>query len=422
MGHFLLLIYSLLAPAIAGLYALFFLLSPRRALMKGLGGELGERLGDGAPDFASRPLWVHAASVGEVKAVSRLAPELAARLGAPIFFTSSTAAGRAEARKTGAEARLAPLDFYPLAAAFVSRLRPRLLLLVETEIWPATLYAAANAHVPVFLVNARISPGTARLYRSLGPFTRLAFTGVRGVLAPTQADADRFAALPGLAGKVSLTGNLKHDLLGISAAGAEKVKGFMAASGWSGAPVLTAGSTHPPEEPAIVDAWLKAREKVPELKLVLVPRHPERLGETEELLVGRGIEFTRWSRAAGPAKDCLLVDAMGLLQAFYSVSAVCFVGGTLDDTGGHNLLEPALFGKPALFGPNYRNARQAGDALIKQKGGFLVETASQLAGTLVRLLTDRAAMAAAQADSSRALSSLKGATERTASAILQTRT
>jgi 3-deoxy-D-manno-octulosonic-acid transferase len=416
MGYFLLLIYSLLAPAIAVLYAVFFLLSPRRSLMKALGGELKERLALSLPSFDSSPVWVHAASMGEVKAAARLAPELTALLKAPLLFTSSTAAGRAEAARLGAQARLAPLDFYPLAAAFIAAAKPRLLILVETEIWPATLYAAARAGVPVFMVNARLSGSTALLYRCLGPFSRLAFSGIKQVLAQTAADAARFARLPGLKDKVSVTGNLKHDMLGISAAGQDKVKEFIAASGWAGAPVFTAGSTHPPEEPVVIDAWLEARKKAPGLKLAIVPRHPERLSETEALLRARGVNFSRWS-AGAPGASCLLVDAMGLLQAFYAASAVCFVGGTLDDTGGHNLLEPALFGKPALFGPNYRNARNAGDTLLKQKGGFLTETAPQMAEVLTQLLTSPAAMQAASENASKTLASLKGATQRTLSLI-----
>ena len=127
-------------------------------------------------------------------------------------------------------------SFYPCAAAFIAAVKPRLLLLVETEIWPATLYAAARAGVPVFIVNARLSPSTAGLYRALAPLARLAFSGVRRVLAQTEADAARYDALSGLAGKVTVTGNLKHDMLGISAAGQDKVKDFILASGWGGAP------------------------------------------------------------------------------------------------------------------------------------------------------------------------------------------
>ena len=417
MGFLLLLIYSLLAPVIAVFYAVFFLLSPRRALMKSLGGELGERLGLGKPAEGPRPVWIHAASMGEVKAVSKLAPELSEALKAPLLFTSSTASGRAEAAKLG-EARLAPLDFYPCAASFIGRHKPLMLVVAETEIWPATLYAAARAGVPVFMVNARISEKTFSLYRALWPLTRLAFSGVKQVLAQTAADAGRFRLLAGLEGRVTETGNLKHDLLGVSAAGQDKVREFLEASDWHGCPVFTAGSTHPEEEPVIIEAWLEARKKISNLKLVLVPRHPERLSESEAALEKASATYMRWSSpVVHYGTDCLLVDAMGLLQAFYAVSDICFVGGTLDDTGGHNLLEPALFSRPALFGPNYRNAQHAGDALIKGKGGFLAETAFQLTEILDLLLSDPAAMAAARANSSKILASLRGATGKTIASI-----
>ncbi|MDO8803826.1 MAG: glycosyltransferase N-terminal domain-containing protein [Elusimicrobiota bacterium] len=418
MGHILLLFYSLLAPVIAGGYAVFFLLSPRRSLMKTLGGEVKERLAVCPPVFPARPVWVHAASMGEVKAASKLAPELAGIFKAPLLITSSTAAGRAEAARLGAEARIAPLDFYPFAAAFISAARPLMLVLVETEIWPATLYAAANAGVPVFMVNARISNRTAALYRALAPLSRLAFTGVKQVLAQTEQDARRFRSLPGLEGKVSVTGNLKHDMLGVSAAGQDKVRDFLEASAWDGYPVFTAGSTHPSEEPVIIEAWLEAKKKNPGLKLALVPRHPERLLESEAVLKAHGAAFIRWSSTVIPeGTDCLLVDAMGLLQAFYAFSSVCFVGGTLDDTGGHNLLEPALFSKPVLFGPNYRNARNAGEALLKEKGGFLTETAPQMAETICLLLKDPAALKSAQENAARTLASLQGATAKTLAVI-----
>jgi 3-deoxy-D-manno-octulosonic-acid transferase len=417
MGYPLLFIYSLLAPAIAVLYALYFLLSPRRSLMKALAGELGERLGLGGESCPPGAVWVHAASLGEVKAVAKLAPALAETFSAPLLITSSTASGRAEGSKLGA-ARLAPLDFYPAAANFIAKARPRMLVVVETEIWPATLLAAARAGVPVFMVNARLSESTLSLYRLLSPLTRLAFSGVKQVLAQSASDASRFRLLAGLENKVMQTGNLKHDMLGVSAAGQDKVREFLEASDWSGCPLFVAGSTHPQEDPVIIEAWLEARKTIPHLKLVMVPRHPERLAETEAVLKTHRAPFTRWSAHVIPAgTGCLLVDAMGLLQAFYAVAQVCFVGGTLDDTGGHNLLEPALFAKPALFGPNYRNARQAGEALIKEKGGFLVETAPAMAEKILLLLTNPAELSAAKESAARTLSGLRGATAQTISAI-----
>jgi len=234
------------------------------------------------------------------------------------------------------------------------------------------------------------------------------------VLAQSRPDAERFRLLAGLEGKVEETGNLKHDLLGASAAGRDKVREFLAASDWDEAPVFTAGSTHPEEEPVIIEGWLKARKAAPSLKLVIVPRHPERAAATAEALKKAGAPFMRWSDPVVPeATDCLLVDALGLLQAFYAFSSVCFVGGTLDSTGGHNVLEPALYCKPALFGPNYRNARHAGDALARAEGGFIIKDSEDLSRRLLALVTDPKAMTVAQGQAAQALLGLRGATQKT---------
>ena len=412
--------YSLLAPLLAALYAVFFFISPRRELMKSLGGELGERLALHPPLPPRPPVWVHAASLGEVKAACKLAPELAAALNAPLLITTSTAAGRAEAARLTPYAVLAPLDWYPLAARFIAAAKPRMLIVVETEIWPATFLAAARAGVPVFLANARISPRTQTLYKLLWPLSRLVFSGVARVLAQSEADARRFRDLPGLADKVEDTGNLKHDQLGLAGAG-QKAFDAVKAAGWQSSSIFTAGSTHPQEDPVVIEAWQRAKKAVPGLKLVIAPRHTERMSETESALRSAGVKFFKLSEAPADGADCMAVDCSGLLQAFYSISQVCFVGGTLDRTGGHNLLEPSLFARPVLFGPNYRNARTAGERLIEKRGGFLTETAAQMADRLVELLTDPAGLEAAGKNSAAALSSLKGATAKTLTALKNSR-
>ncbi|MCX5786367.1 MAG: hypothetical protein NTX59_11830 [Elusimicrobia bacterium] len=461
MSHIFLIIYNLLTPLIALGYLVFFIFSPRRRLLKNFFAELKERLSvslnlqpsaaDSAmgPRQASvtafslrpSPIWVHAASVGEVKALVKLIPDLRALVpNCEIIITASSWSGREEALKLSANVRLAPLDFYPLTRAFIKKTAPRALIIVETEIWPNMLFCAGKAGVPVFMINARVSKKTLALYRAFAPLTRLIFSGIKRVLAQSPWDAEKLSLLPGLYGKVIETGNLKHDLIGASPSGSAEVSGFIKASLWEGTPVITAGSTHPEEEHVIIDAWLEAKKKIPALKLIIVPRHTERLAETEAIARSRSVAFVRWS--AGPAPlaqeagtttspgtahadrlfqrggaDCLLVDAMGLLQAFYAVSTVCFVGGTLDNTGGHNLLEPALFSKPVLFGPNYKNAKLAGAALLKFKGGFMVRDAAELGARLNMLLGDPAFLKDAGENSLKSLRSLQGATEKTLAAI-----
>jgi len=418
MGYLLLIIYNLLTPLLAPAYLIFFILSPRRSLLKNFFTEIKERLsvsaGTGSGPLRPGAIWLHAASVGEVTALSRLVPELrSAFADRDIVITTSSWAGRAQALKLSPAARLAPLDFYPLTKRFLGNTAPCALLLIETEIWPNMLFSAAQAGVPVFMINARISENTLALYRAFAPLSRVIFSGVRKVSAQSRWDADRFSRLPGLEGKVAETGNLKYDLLGEGASDLSEVSAFLKACGWENSAVLTAGSTHPLEEPVVIDAWLEAKRRSPGLKLIIAPRHAERLSETENSLRGRSVSFSRWS--AGPAlgADCLLVDAMGLLRAFYAVSTICFAGGTLDDTGGHNLLEPALFSKPVLFGPNFRNARLAGETLLGEKAGFMVKTAPEMAATIANLLNDPAQLAAASKNAGKTLCSLKGATRKT---------
>ena len=419
MGYLLLIAYNLLTPVIALAYLVFFVFSPRRRLLKNFFPEIRERffvffhLQSSTFSLRPSPIWVHAASVGEVKALAGFVPALRSAFpGRGIMITTSSWTGRAEALKLSPAVRLAPFDLYPLTRAFIKKTVPCALILIETEIWPNMLFCAAQAGVPVFMINARLSKKTLVLYRTLGPLTRLIFSGVRRVLAQSRLDAERFESLRGLQGKVIETGNLKHDLMGVPASGAAEVSAFIRAAGWENSPVITAGSTHPKEEPVIINAWLEAKKTAPGLKLVIVPRHLERVAETENLLRGYPLRFAKWSSGAVAGADCLLVDAMGLLQAFYAVSTVCFVGGTLDNTGGHNLLEPAFFSKPVMFGPDFRNTKPAGEALLKEKGGFLAETAPEMAEKLSALLNDSRYLTASGENSAKALRSLKGATEK----------
>jgi len=419
-GKLLFILYVCLSPLITACFIIFLLFSPRRSVLKNtLRHELRERLGLSVPEFkGEKPVWIHAASMGEVRGISALAEELKKKYRAPLFITSSSIAGRREASRITEHAALLPVDFYPLIKRFLKKVKPHALIIAETEIWPGLLKAAAAERVKTYMVNARISPKTYRLYRAAAPLTAEIFRGVSGVLAQSGADAVRFGKLAGLAGKVLDTGNLKYDQV---AAGADnpEVKKTLAGLGWENSPVFIAGSTHPPEEDIIIRSYLSAKEKIKDLKFIIVPRHAERLRETADALKANGIGFTEYSalkkktEAKSGGTGCLLVDVSGILQTLYSVSDVCFVGGTLDDTGGHNLLEPSIFAKPVLFGPNYRAAATAGETLKKFAGGFIVRNSEELSSAVVGLLENRERLETAGKNSAAALDSLKGATART---------
>jgi 3-deoxy-D-manno-octulosonic-acid transferase len=422
MGIFLLLLYNFLAPVIALSYLAFFLLSRRRGLLKNLANELSERLAITPPVLAGRPLWIHAASLGEVRAVSLLVPFLKARYPShPVLVTTSTASGRAEALRLTPNARLLPLDSYPLMRRFISAVRPELLIIAETELWPNLLCAAGKSGVGIVMINARISSRTLSFYRLLAPAARLIFANIGSIAAQSRADLERYKLLPGVTDKLVLTGNLKHDLVAQGPQDRAAIETFLGQTGWKGKKIFCAGSTHPAEEDRVLDAFLKIRAAVPDARLILAPRHPETARSSADKLRKRTLVSPLWSQRAHarPGPDCLLIDETGRLSDIYYFSDVVFVGGTLDDTGGHNVLEPSAFSKPVLFGPNIKHTREGAEALINKNGGFMVKTTEELADKTISLLKDPSALQKAGAASKAALESLQGSTGRTL-AVLKT--
>ena len=416
MGYIFIFLYNLSAPLLALGYLLFFILSPRRGLLKNLLPELKERLALNVPVFDRSPVWIHAASVGEVKALKMLVPLLRERYPSkPLLITTSTASGKSAAAALTPYVRLLPLDIYPLMRRFIAAARPELLLIAETELWPNLLCAAGRRGVRVMMINARLSGRTMAFYRLLSSVSRIMFGHIGQIAAQSRVDLERYARLPGITRNLCLTGNIKHDLIIQGPQDRAAVESFIEQAGWKGKKIFCAGSTHPSEEDTIIEAFLKIRAAVPETRLILAPRHPETSASSADRLRKRALTAPLWSQRrhmrAGP--DCLLVDEIGRLTDIYYFSDVVFVGGTLDDTGGHNVLEPSAYSKPVIFGPDIRHTREGAEALLRQHGGFMVKTSGELAETVVSLLKDPAALAAAGAASGSALASLQGATAKT---------
>ena len=420
--------------------------------MRSFLSELGERFGVSGAALPEKPIWLHAASVGEAKAVKNLAAILKEKFpAAAVMITTSTWAGRTEALKLTPHARLLPLDFYPFMKKFITRARPGILLIAETEIWPNMLVCAAAAGVKICIINGRMSQKTLILYRIFFPLTAKIFSGVEKILAASVPDAANYAKLLKDDSKVAVTGNMKYDALDTGPDKLEGINVFLKKISWTGKTVWTAASTHRGEEEAILDSYLALKKTSPGLKLVIVPRHPERAGETRALLALKNIPFIVWSDRArgmfpysspfmgkgegggretspfssplagegegGGSPDCLLVDEIGWLINFYSLSAAAFVGGTLVNVGGHNLLEPASFSKPVLFGPYVQNTREAAEMLLKTRGGFMVEDGEELRARLAVLLKDPKLLKTAGGNAKKALENLQGATAKTIAII-----
>jgi len=423
---FVLAAENILFPLVGAAIVLKFALSRRRSLLKDLPAEMAERLGfiplSILTKLAGREtIWIHAASAGEVAAVSELIARIKARGGSrAVVVTCSTAAGRdrAQALPCVDAALLAPVDFYPAVSRFLLQLRPKLLLIAETELWPHMIELSFRRGVKIAVINGRISKKSFARTRPFAFLSRPFLARLDRVAAQSEEHAARFKALGAAPERVRVLGNLKYDVK--AAAGpVEAAANALLELGWSDCPLFVAGSTHPVEEDAVLEAFLAAKEKVPGLKLVLAPRHVERAHEAAQNLKRRGVAFQAWSdtrRAPGaepkPA-DALLLDAMGVLSAFYGRAALAFVGGTLVPVGGHNILEPALAGCPVAFGPRTAHVEEVARVLEDAGGGFKVRDAGELAMKIESLaaLPDKARLAAKAAQD--AAASLQGAVGRT---------
>lgn len=329
-------------------------------------------------------IWVHAVSVGEVLAASRMIEELDRRLGPQgwrIMISTTTRTGQKLARERFGEERVFyfPLDFGWAVRTWLRTLQPRMLVLLETEFWPRVLVECRRAGIAVAVVNARISDRSWPRYRRLARMWRAMLAPLRLVLAQSELDAERLRALG--AGNVQVTGNLKYDVRAARfAAATAMLREHLA----PGAPVLVCGSTLAGEEEMLLDA------APADAVMVLAPRHPERFAEVAQLLRKRKANWVRrseWMDAPVPIGPgtVFLLDSIGELASVYSLARVAFVGGSLVPAGGHNPLEPAQFGVPVAMGSRYENFRDMVERL-RQEDAIRIVTPQELGAALKRML------------------------------------
>lgn len=376
---------------------------------------LGERLGAHPARGLGHPLWLHAASVGEMRAALPLLDALAAR-GFGLVASTSTATGRALAREArpALATGLAPLDHPWLVARALGRVAPRALVLVETELWPSWVRAASERALPVVVVSGRLSERSFGRWRRLGGLLRPTLRRLAAIGARSDADAARFVALGADPARISVTGDLKLD----AAPPAPLAPALAAALG--DAPLFVAGSTHEGEEAAALDALAAAERAGQHAALVLAPRHPERFARAAEHVAKSGRRLLRRSALGGDrlaAGEVLLLDTLGELASLYARARLAFVGGTLVPVGGHNLLEPARAGSPAAWGPHRANVKESAALLLAAGAGEEVADGRALGRALAAALADPAAAAARGAAGRRALAAHQGAVERSVGLI-----
>lgn len=348
---------------------------------------LTERLGAvplPAAGTACRPLWLHAASVGETlaalpvyEALRRAHPEL------PWVVSNTTLTGRAVTRRVlrPEVSTLLPIDALGIVDRAVARLRPRLLVVVENEIWPGLLRAAERCGARIVFVNARLSERALRGYSLARPLFAAALARVDAFCAQSRDDAARLRALGVADDRLHVTGQLKA---GRTVTGEAPVA-------IGNRTVLVAASTQPGEEHFVLDACSHLWPDYPNLVLVLAPRRPERFEEVAALLQERGVSHCR--RSAGdatlpPAARVLLLDTVGELAAFYGTARGAFVGGSVAAIGGHNVLEPAVAGIPVSFGIHTDNVRSSAEALLEAAAAVRVGDSGALAAHWRQLLAD----------------------------------
>jgi 3-deoxy-D-manno-octulosonic-acid transferase len=368
--------------------------------------NLRERLGavpreitaraEGAPES----IWIHAVSVGETLAAVPLAERLKQRFpGVPLFISTTTATGQAVARervKAADGVFYFPLDWSASVRRVFRAVRPAIVIILETEIWPNFLREARRRGVPVVFANARVSAGSFRRYRGvnrwLGNFVGRALGDAAAFLAQSDTDAQRLLELGAPADRVEVAGNLKYDL------GPPSQSAFVAwleeqvkqQERW---PVVVAGSVVEDEEEPVLAAYDIVQRQWRRALLVLAPRKPERFEAAGQIAAERGWKVARRSRldeqgSLGEDVDVLLLDSIGELAGLYALADAVFVGGSLVAAGGHNILEPAWFAKPPVFGPSMDNFRDMATEFLSVGAGAQVGSGEKLGKFWVRLIKD----------------------------------
>jgi 3-deoxy-D-manno-octulosonic-acid transferase len=343
--------------------------------------------------FRSRPsIWVHAVSVGEVNAVENFVKRLYVDFpDFDIVLSTVTRTGREVAHKklSGHTHRIIyfPYDFIFSVKSAINALNPAVAIIAETEIWPNFSKELKNKNIPLLLINGRISPSSHRGYKKLRIFFKKVFENYSSVLMQSKGDMERIIDIGANPEKTKVMGNLKFEISGLLSF--EQIQELKNALKKGSSKILIAGSTHRGEDEIILDAYKKLKTEIPELKMILAPRHPERNNDVLQLISASSFSYGKKSNNS-TLEDCeiLLLDTMGELGKLYSIADVAFIGGGFSGTGGHNPLEAAVYNVPVVSGATVFNFKDIYRYLTDAKAAFLAENPDELHSILKNLLTD----------------------------------
>lgn len=387
-----------------------------------------DRLGVRAPQIplrTGRPrVWIHAVSVGEALSVAALARRLKRRdASLELLLSTVTVTGQEAAGKIlgdSIDGRFYfPFDLPAVCRRFLDRVRPDVVAVVETEIWPNFLAECARRGIPAVLLNGRISDRSFARYMRLRFLFRGVLRCLSAVAAQTEEDARRFLAIGADPRAVAAVGNIKFDVAAPQGATSE-LGAWLAERKRRGDVWFVAGSTHEGEEDAVLSALAAARRADPRVRLLLAPRHPERFDAVEDLCVRGGWRVRRKSRPAEGTEDApvVLLDTVGELLAAYGAADVAFVGGSLVPRGGHNILEPALYGVPTVVGPHTGNFHEIVSLFAEAGALEVVADPAGLAEAILGFAANRERYRAMGRKGSELLDAFRGAAERSAEIVL----
>ena len=392
-------LYSVLVLALAVVASPWFVYQALR--YKKYVRSLGQRMGYLPVSFnmdADDSIWIHAVSVGEVLTARPLISDLKRRYpNLRMFLSTTTLAGQQLARRNVQDVDAVfyfPFDLGIFVRRTLDLVRPRLFIMMETEIWPNLLRECRVRGIKTAVVNGRLSARSYPRYRMVRGFMRRVLDHVDRFLVQSEESARRFIDLGADPARVVVTGSLKFDALELSstalqARARDRVLRYFRVP--SSRPVIVAGSTMKGEESAVLRAFRRVRANAPSTLLVIAPRNPERFGEVEQLVRSEGWKTSRRSDLAvdsEPRVDVVVLDTIGELATVYQIGTIVFVGGSLVATGGHNVLEPAVFGKPIVFGPYMSNFAEIAEAFVTNGAGVQLAGEQELDEAFLSLMSD----------------------------------
>ncbi len=417
-------LYSLLSFTVFVLVSPYFLYQAIR--YKKYVGSLGQRLGYLPVSFnldAERSIWIHAVSVGEVLTARALIPQLKTLYPSLRLFVSTTTMTGQRVAGTHLQDVDAvfffPFDFRVIVDRTLRVVRPRVFIMMETEIWPNLLRACRRDGVRTVLVNGRISSRSYPRYRLARRFFRRVLQDVDRFCMQSEEAARRIVDIGADPARVTVTGSLKFDSHAIGRGPARVLRFFRVAET---RPVVIAASTLKGEEGPVLAAFRRVQRAHPDALLIIAPRKPERFGEVVALVAREGFSVARRTELAidaEPRTDVVVLDTIGELAQLFQLATVVFVGGSLVDAGGHNLLEPAVFGKPIVFGPHMQNFAEIACAFVERGAAVQVASGRELEAALPTLVDDPVRRAALGAAARMLVEANRGAKERTLAVIAE---